>query len=204
MINKDRFIAQSADRDAWLAAREKGVTATMVANASTPAGFKTELERRLNPVPIEPNAYMEFGNEQEPIIAKWVFENFDIAPNDWLIAHESNDRYMATPDGLANYEEGVLIAEIKTTGKDFNKPPLAHMRQMMWQMYVTGAERCLYVWQLRVPNDAGWFYPGWFEPRHLWIDRDEQMIEELRRTADALLIDWDGWLDTDHEKMEEK
>lgn len=198
----ERKVARSTDREAWLEARKFGVTATEVARAATSAGFREALSRREAVAlgvdePVEVNAFMRFGTEQEPVIAEWVAEHYRIAHNDWLIHHPDNNRYLATPDGLAFVDGELVISEIKTTGKDYDGAhiPIAHRRQMQWQMFVAGPEckRALYVWQLRVDDGEGWFYPGWFEPRTQWVDRDEKMIAELVSTADALLIDWDGW-----------
>jgi len=203
-----RFVTRSSDREAWLAARRAGVTATEVARASTSAGFREVLARREAEaqgviVPVEVNSFMQFGTEQEPIIADWIERHFDIQHNDWLIHHPDNELYLATPDGLGTMQGIPVISEIKTTGKDYDGShiPIAHRRQMQWQMFVVGPDckRALYVWQLRVEDGNGWFYPGWFEPRTQWVDRDEAMIADLIKTADLLLIDFDNWIDTDHE-----
>lgn len=191
MIAPERFVARSSDRDAWLQARTQGVTATAVAKAASgPAGFRDQLEARRNPVDIEVNAYMAWGTFMEPTIADWV-KRFThdagaqcIMPNEWLISHETDQRFLATPDGLSF--DGTVISEIKTMGKPLDFPPLDHVRQMQWQMFVTGATRCLYAWMLRVQvGDA--FQPGWIEPRSLWIEKDESMIRQLVDVAKKLM-----------------
>ena len=185
MIAPERFIARSSDRDAWLEARTRGVTATAVAKAASgPAGFRDQLEARRNPVDIEVNAYMAWGTFMEPVIARWVKDEFGIMPNEWLIAHSVGSPWLATPDGLSL--DHSVIAEIKTMGKPLEKPPLDHVRQMQWQMFVTGAEKCLYAWQLRVEVPGG-FAPGWIEPRSLWVERDEKMIADLVKVAERLI-----------------
>jgi hypothetical protein len=185
MIEPERFIARSSDRDLWLEARTHGVTATAVAKAASgPAGFRDQLEARRNPVDIEVNAYMAWGTFMEPVIARWVKDEFGIMPNEWLIASESDSRFLATPDGLSL--DHSVIAEIKTMGKPLEKCPLDHVRQMQWQMFVTGAEKCLYAWQLRVEVPGG-FAPGWLEPRSTWVERDEKMIADLVTVAERLI-----------------
>jgi predicted phage-related endonuclease len=205
----DCKVARSSDREAWLAARRGGVTATEVARAATNAGFREALVRRDAEargvdVPVEVNSFMQFGTDQEPVIAQWVADNFGIAHNDWLIHHPENKLYLATPDGVSSVNGELVISEIKTTGKDYDGAhiPIAHRRQIQWQMFVVGPEcrRALYVWQLRVDDGAGWFYPGWFEPRTQWVERDDVMIAELQKVADLLLTDYDNWVDTDHEE----
>jgi predicted phage-related endonuclease len=190
VIEPERFIARSSDRDAWLEARTHGVTATAVAKAASgPAGFRDQLEARRNPVDIEVNAFMAWGTFMEPVIARWVKDEFGIMPNEWLIASEHDERFLATPDGLSL--DHTEIAEIKTMGKPLEKPPLDHIRQMQWQLMVTGAEKCLYAWQLRAEVPGG-FAPGWLEPRSVWIERDEKMIADLVTVAERLIGETDG------------
>ena len=188
MIQTNRFVANKAiDFDGWVEAREFGVTATQVSNAATPSGFQRMVTELLDPQPIEDNGYMKFGRDQEGPISLWVKSEFDIMPNEWLIRHEEHRTHLATPDGLSLPHN--LIAEIKTTGKDWGESaiPIQYRRQVQWQLHVTGADRCLFAWMLRVDID-GEFVPGWFEPKWLWMDRDEEMIESLSVVADKL---WD-------------
>lgn len=195
MISPERFIARSSEREAWLAARDMGVTATMVANAATSAGFDATIAEFKSPKQMEPNAYMNWGNEREPVIASVVKERFGIMPNDWLIAKdELQHRWqMATPDGLSLDHK--WIAEIKTTGKRFEKIPLRYMRQIQWQLHVTGAERCLFAFEERLDGVDG-FVPG-FDVECSWVDRDDKLIRDLIDVAERLqehrvFTDWVG------------
>jgi hypothetical protein len=190
--NLDRRIAQ-AGTDAWYAARLGGVSATAVARASTPAGFIDEVNRAVYPEDnvVEDNDYMRFGRDWE----QWIVENlpaeYGLEPNDWLIARDllANRWQLATPDAL-NHDWSV-IAEVKTTGKDWDglEIPIQYRRQVQWQLYVTGAERCVFAWLLRVAHHATGFQPGWFEPKHRIIERDENMIAQLIATAEKLQQD---------------
>lgn len=190
MIDASRFIVRSTEREKWLAARNGGVSATTVADAATPAGFREVVEARLNPAEVVPNEYMRFGTECEPVLMDYAHREFGILPSDWLIRGD-DPRHLATPDGLS--VDHTVIAECKTTGKGWQKPPIRYRRQIQWQLAVTGAERCLLVWNLRVPDDAGWFYLGWLEPKTLWVERDEKMIAELVEVADRLLTVGEGF-----------
>lgn len=184
MIAPERFIARSSDREAWLYARQQGITATMVAHGSTPAGFRDIVAQMENPTPIEPNAMMDWGNEREPHIAQIVKERFGIMPNDWLIAKDDglNRWQMATPDGLSL--DHTTIAEIKTTGKPLDVIPIRYRRQIQWQLHVTGADRCLFAYELRLQGPEG-FVPG-FDVVTQWVERDERQIVELIATAQQL------------------
>jgi len=181
MIAPSRFIARSSDREAWLYARQQGITATMVAHGSTPAGFRDIVAQMETPTTMEPNAMMDWGNEREPHIAQVVKERFGIMPNDWLIAKDDglNRWQMATPDGLSM--DHTTIAEIKTTGKPLDVIPIRYRRQIQWQLHVTDAERCLFAYELRLEGPEG-FVPG-FDVECQWIERNEEMISELIVTA---------------------
>lgn len=184
MITPERFIARSSDREAWLYARQQGITATMVAHGSTPAGFRDIVAQMESPQEITPNAMMDWGNAREPHIAQVVKERFGIMPNDWLISADAdlNRWQMATPDGLSlDHRE---IAEIKTTGKPLDVIPIRYRRQIQWQLHVTGAERCLFAYELRLEGPEG-FVPG-FDVQTQWVERDEKSIGELIKVAEQL------------------
>jgi predicted phage-related endonuclease len=188
LIEADRFVANKAmDFEGWLEARLHGVTATQVAKAATPAGYREVLAGLLNPVSIDDNDYMRFGREQEGPIGMWVKDFSGVMPNEWLIAHDTNRHHLATPDGISLSHD--TISEVKTTGKDWLpvQIPIAYRRQVQWQLHVTGTDRCVFAWMLRVEVN-GVFQPGWFEPKWMSIRRDPNMILELSAVADKL---WD-------------
>jgi hypothetical protein len=185
VIAPERFIARSSDRDLWLAARENGVTATQVAKASTPAGFREVISNIENPQPVIPNAVMEWGNKREPFIALELKDRFGVMPNEWLISFDDGLRrwQMATPDGLS--VDHSVIAEIKTSGKPLDQIPIHYRRQIQWQLHVTGAERCLFAYELRMEGPEG-FVPG-FDVQTQWVDRDEEMIAGLLQVAEQVM-----------------
>jgi hypothetical protein len=190
MIPAARFLVESTDRERWLAARAGGVTATMVALAATPAGFKEVAANIGTPdVHVEGNPYFDFGNEQEVEMMRYAHQAHGILPNRWLIASD-NPAHLATPDGLSL--DHTQIAECKTTGTDWKTPPAKYRRQVQWQLHVTGADSCLFLWQLRVPDDQNYFYPAWLEPKATWIARDDEMIADLIGVADRLMEVRDG------------
>jgi putative phage-type endonuclease len=187
MIAPQRFLVESTDRENWLEARRHGVTATEVAKAATPSGFKVAVEERLNPTAIDDNPFMAFGRDNEGWIARWVKDQTGIMPNRWLLQSENVPEYLATPDGLSL--DHTEIAEIKTGGKaEYVNPPIQYRRQMQWQMYVTGAHRCLYAFMLRTED----FQPAWMEPQTKWIEWDLTMITDLLKTAEKLLEESDA------------
>ena len=190
----DRLVALSGT-DAWFAARREGVSATAVARAATPAGFDAEVRNMLDPVDIGDNDYMRFGRDWEQWIVENLHPDFGIKHNNWLIHADGHKWQLATPDGLN--ERGTVIAEVKTTGKDWGHGaiPIQYRRQVQWQMYVTGASACIFAWLLRIETAEG-FAPGWFEPKHIVIHRDDTMIADLIQVAERLqmeMVHHDRW-----------
>lgn len=184
MIDPSRFLAESTDRTAWMAHRARGVTATEVAKASTPAGFLQAQREHGTLTEIAVNEYMQFGTDNEPWLSLWVKRETGIMPNRWLIAAETNPLHMATPDGLSL--DHTRISEIKTGGTEINQPPLQHIRQMGWQFHTTDAEEGIYAFMLRKEVN-GVMVPAWMEPRMWVIRRDNILIAELVETANRLL-----------------
>lgn len=190
MIAVDRFIARSSDRELWLAAREQGVTATQVAAAATPAGFREQVALIEQPSTFEGNPFTDWGTLREPVIALAVKDEFGVMPNDWLIAFDSglNKWMLATPDGLSL--DHTRIAEIKTGGKPFTSIPIAHRRQMQWQMNVCGGteksiRECVYAYEQRLTKPDSSFEPA-FDIHFEIVQRDEQMIADLIQVAEQL------------------
>lgn len=190
MIRAENFIAsKSLDESGWLDARRKGVTATQVAKGATPSGRKEVLATYWSEFGVIDTPEMAFGRDSEPWLAMWTKDNFGVMPNDWLLAHAEDALALATPDGLSL--DHTVISEIKTTGKDWgsvDKIPIAYRRQVQWQLYVSGADHCVFVWLLRANSD-GVMVPAWFEPKSGIIERDEEMIESLRVSAVELWAD---------------
>lgn len=186
MLRANQFlVSKSIFPEAWVSARRLGVTATQVAKASTPAGFEQAARDYAEDFREQDNEFMKFGRDMEPVIARILQQQYGVMPNDWLIQHDSYEHHLATPDGLS-LDHSVCV-EIKTSSKDFGETgiPIQYRRQVQWQLHVTGAERCLFAWMQRDTVD-GVFVPAWFEPKCLWIERDEAMIETLISTANRL------------------
>lgn len=187
MISPERFITRSSDRDAWLAARARGVTATMVAEAATPKTFDRVAASIGKVDDIPDNPYMKFGRDNEGWIALELKRMFGIMPNEWLIASADEEFMMSTPDGLSL--DHSTISEIKTTGTDWgklDKVPARYIRQVQWQLHTTGAELCKFAYMLRVDGADGVFQPAWLEPKVFDVQRDEELITELIDTAKRL------------------
>ena len=199
MSNKiERMVARSLT-DEWYKARQYGVSATTVAKAASgPGGFDAELKRALNPEEhvVEDNAYMRFGRDHEEWIVDNLPQEYAIRHNDWLICGVGSERWhLATPDGLNS--DWSIIAEVKTTGKDWDpdKIPIQYRRQVQWQLHVTGATKCVFAWLLRVESPLGDFTSAWLEPKHTIIERDENMIADLKEVANRFITDYNNYIE---------
>lgn len=182
-----RVVADSRDVEEWLAARAAGVTASDAAKLATPNSVRGVVRDKLAGGQFTGNAYTDFGREREPRIAAWMRERHGIPPSTSLFHAEASRRHLATPDGLHCEEDGaVLLAEIKTTNKEWSRIPRAYLRQVYWQQYVLGASRTLFVWERHedfVVRDP--------EPRCTWIERDEAEIARLVGLAKLVLAELD-------------
>ncbi|WP_188711254.1 YqaJ viral recombinase family protein [Microbacterium faecale] len=180
---QERVVADSRDRVAWLRARSQGITATDVANLSTPASVLRAARQKLRPSGFSGNAYTDHGRRREPEIAMWVESEHGILPSTALFRADVEKRHLATPDGVGVDDGGrVVLAEIKTTNKPWRTIPRAYLRQVWWQQHVLGAERTLFTWE-----EHRDFRPVHDEPKCLWIDRDEAEIDKLVTLATALI-----------------
>jgi hypothetical protein len=181
--HRNRIVARSADRVAWLKARSRGITATDVARLSGAASIRAVALDKIHGSGFGGNAYTDHGRAREPEIARWVEARYGIVASDALFHAAGQTEHLATPDGLAVATSGALeLAEIKTTKSAWKSIPRSYLRQVWWQQYVLGAERTLLVWE---QHDN--FVPVHPEPKWQWIDRDENEIHLLVGLADQVL-----------------
>jgi putative phage-type endonuclease len=195
-MQKERMVARS-QTDEWYKARQYGVSATTVAKAASgPAGYNAELNNALFPEDNEvvDNEYMRFGRDHEEWIVDNLPQEYGIKHNDWLIRGDGDYRWhLATPDGLN--DDWTIIAEVKTTGKDWDGStiPIQYRRQVQWQLHVTGAQRCVFAWLLRTTSEFGDLTAAWLEPKHIIMERDQTMIEELIEVAQRFITDFNNY-----------
>ncbi|MGP6205471.1 YqaJ viral recombinase family protein [Microbacterium sp.] len=178
-----RIVADSRDRVAWVRARSRGITATDVATLTSERAIARAADAKLMGSGFSGNAYTNHGRLREPEIARWVAATHGIQPSSALFHAEVEKRHLATPDGVVVDAQGrVILAEIKTTNKEWRSIPRSYLRQVWWQQHVLGAERTLVAWE---QHDG--FVPVGDEPRCAWVDRDETEIARLVGLATALI-----------------
>ncbi len=156
------------------------------------------------------NQYTDYGNMREPIILDWVERRFSLSASDALIRHADFPQHLATPDGYGvDYDDRLRLVEVKTSKHSQEPGPLdqnnvlqmslvddAHRAghfwtngyydQMQWQMWVTGADVTLFVWE---QHDDQWPMPRplRMEPEWCWVARDEERIAVLVEVANWYL-----------------
>ncbi|WP_150308749.1 YqaJ viral recombinase family protein [Planctomonas psychrotolerans] len=177
-----RIVAHSTDRVGWMRARSRGITATDVARLSSPAAIDAVAHEKLHGSRFGGNAYTDHGRVREPEIARWVKSEHDIDASAALFHAHGQRRHLATPDGVGVRAGSLVLAEIKTTNKEWRSIPRSYLRQVWWQQYVLGAERTLLVWERHID-----FVPLGGEPHHRWIDRDDAEIDRLVQLANTLI-----------------
>ncbi|PRI10948.1 YqaJ viral recombinase family protein [Leucobacter massiliensis] len=197
--------ASDQNREAWLAERRQGITATEIRDLylrrlgrSSYVSQADLIARKLGRIDevadLSHVPVIGWGKEREPIIAaRLTGEGF--APESRVFHHPDNSRYLASPDGIAvTFDDELHVSEIKTAGYDL--PPgserfdaKGYLFQVQWVMYVIGAARCRFVVEERHEDPDGSFFPG-PEHRH-WIERDDALIAELVAVADEFLAELD-------------
>ncbi len=180
--HRQRVLAYSEDRVAWLRARSRGVTATDVARLSSERAVAAVAQDKLLGSGFSGNAYTDHGRAREPEIARWVRARHGILPSSALYHAHGEPRHLATPDGVAVLGGSLVLSEIKTTGHAWRSIPRSYLRQVWWQQYVLGAERTLVVWE---QHDG--FVPVAPEPKCQWVERDDNEIHILVGLANRLL-----------------
>lgn len=181
--------ASDTDRDAWLAERALGITATEIRDLKTGRKTMADLvDEKQNGSTFTGNKYTEWGKAREPEMAEWARE-FGLQPESRVFHHAEEPRYLASPDAIGECPDGLIIGEFKTSKHDLEVGSReyelsGYAYQMQWAMFVTGAVRCLYIYER---HDDNWPDPTPGFMACEWVDRDDAVIAELRELADRFL-----------------
>lgn len=187
------LVANSKNREAWIAAGRQGVTATDVAALAT-GGQKVwsrlKAEKQGLVKGFQGNRYTAWGLAREPLIAAKVSEwRAWMKPNSWRVAHVDRPKFMATPDMIG--EQTGSLVQIKTANveKPWDSIPKRYFYQCQWEMFVTGAEsNDLVVEYYRDDPEIGLVVADPFGDPDVWpIERDEDTISELIEIAESFL-----------------
>lgn len=175
----NQTLTATSDREAWLAARRRCITATDIAAILNLHPYRSAHQVYLDKMGVLPetpeNEAMRWGNLLEPVIGRRFAEghNLEVVPGGFTLHHDV-DYFGCTPDFLVGDDE---LLEVKTAGtgagKNFGQSgtdevPDQYLCQVMWQLAVTGRK----VGHLAVLI-AGQDY------REFRIRRDDEMIRRM-------------------------
>lgn len=196
--------ASDQDKPAWLAERRQGISATEIRDLYSGRITVDELVgRKLGRLPeigdLSHIPAVDWGNQREPVIAEWVERRWGIRHESRVFHAADEPRFLASPDGVGvNFDEMLQVSEIKTTGVEIPPWSDAYQRkgyefQQQWVMRVLGAERSLFVWEIREEDSDGAggrvFVPG--SRGAEWVPRNEKVIAELEEVARVFLAELD-------------
>lgn len=191
--------ASDTDRVAWLAERRNGVTATelrdiMIAPDRDRA-IRDLVKKKREGDLFAGNAYTQWGNEREPIIARWL-AGYGVLPESRVFHARENSRHLMSPDGISEDWDGrIVLDEIKTCGHALPKGSDALAKkgyewQMQWGCYVLDAIGCHLTVEVRLGTPRSGFEPG--ERTREWFPRNDSMIAQLIEVADLVLAAMDA------------
>lgn len=181
-----RTLADSADRESWLALHDGRVIGSSTAGKfAKAASVETYVRQILEPRTFHGNAATESGNRWEPMLLAWA----GAEPNSLFIHHPDNARFAATVDGTKRVGDEFVIVETKAKhNKVITGPTPYEVRQLAWQMFtVPEADLAEWVWGELVRANPSNPESAWVlrrDPQTLVFHRDDPRIV----AAQALII----------------
>lgn len=176
-----RTLADSADRESWLALHDTTIGASTAAKFAKPASVETYIRQILTPRTFTGSTATESGNRWEPMLLAWTgFE-----ANSLYIHHPDERGFASTPDGVREVDGRLRLAEIKAKhNKVVAGPVPAEVRQMAWQLHtIPEAESVDFTWGELVHDENGeWVLRR--DPQTLVYHRDHPAIV----AATALIV----------------
>lgn len=153
----NRTLADSADRDSWLAVHERVIGSSTAGKFAKPGSVETYVRQILEPRTFSGNETTQSGNDWEPALLAAV----GARPNSLFIHHPDNRRFAATIDGTKPVDDGFAIVETKTKhNRVVTVPTPYEIRQLAWQMFcIPEAVHAEWVWGEVVRDEhspVGW------------------------------------------------
>lgn len=178
----DRTLADSNDRESWLALHGAGkvIGSSTAGKFAKPGSVETYVRQILEPRTFSGNASTESGNRWEPMLLAWA----GAEPNSLFIHHPENLRFGATVDGTRRVGRALAIVETKAKhNKVIAGPTPYEIRQIAWQLHcIPEAELVEWVWGELVQRDGEWVLRR--DPQTLIFHYDDPLIV----AATALIV----------------
>ena len=179
MTWRDRILADGSDRDAWKTARHGVIGASDAKGFSKLESVPLYVKAKLSREVYTGNVFTENGYRFEPMFCGWAGAEHNTA----LIHAPDNPGFAATPDGIRETPNGLVLVECKikhvTPEKRTKGPTLPELRQIAWQFRVIPeAAGLMWVWG-DIDKDAHTDDLIEDEPRHLYFTPDDPRIREL-------------------------
>ncbi len=185
--------APDTDREAWLAERRQGVTATEVAGLAQAKNLDkaidTLIREKINGEHFAGNAWTEWGKERESVLEDFATFKHGYTPEKRVIHCSARHELMASPDGWRLNADGtVSLVELKTSGKRLNwkeAQAKGYIDQVQVQLFVCDAQNADLIWEERKGSIDGGFIPG--IRGIIPIPRDDDRIGELLVIVDKFM-----------------
>jgi hypothetical protein len=151
-----RTLADSADRDSWLAVHDKVIGSSTAGKFAKASSVETYVRQILEPRTFSGNESTRSGNDWEPALLTAV----GAEPNTLFVHHPDNERFATTVDGAtwwpplpseirAGHRADVLfITEVKTKhNKVVTGPTPYEIRQAAWHLFcIPEAVKLVWAW----------------------------------------------------------
>lgn len=165
----DRTLADSADRESWLALHGTVIGSSTAGKFAKPESVEIYVRQILQPRTFHGNASTESGHDWEPALLGAVGSE----PNTLFVHHPDNPRFATTVDGARWFEplpseiragrrdDLLWLSEVKTKhNKVVTGPTPYELRQAAWHLHcIPEAQQLQWVWGELVPDDkspVGW------------------------------------------------
>lgn len=158
-----RTLADSNDRESWLAVHDKVIGASTAGKFAKLASAEIYARQILQPRTFSGNETTQSGHDWEPALLAAV----GAEPNSLFVHHPTNPRFAATVDGTKATPTGFAIVETKTKHEKtfelldpFKVPSPYEIRQLAFQLHcIPEAEHAVWAWGelIRDPRSpVGW------------------------------------------------
>lgn len=152
-----RTLADSKDRDSWLAVHDRVIGSSTAGKFAKPGSVETYVRQILEPRTFTGNETTRSGNDWEPALLAAV----GAEPNSLFVHHPDNDRFATTVDGTYIENGQLVLVETKTKhAKVVTGPTPYEIRQAAWHLFcIPEAVALRWVWGELVRDPAspvGW------------------------------------------------